>query len=823
MRVGDQISQYTIVEHIGRGGMADVWSARDERLLRTVAIKTIVANLADDRAQTQFAHEARTIAGLEHPNILPVYDYGDFERQLYIVMRYVSGGSLLDRIIDRGWLPDEETLRIGDAVAAALERAHAAQVVHRDLKPANVLLDQFGTPYLADFGLASVIGSGEEEPISSGTLMYMPPEQMFGQAVDHRADIYAFGIVIFQMVTGEFPQEGETALCLEQIQNGGQLTDPRRYRPDLPEHIVTALRIATALDASARFDSARLLMDEVKAALLGHTIMAGTSHPADFGPTQEPVPYRAETEAKVGEDMIATMAGDMGVEDLLETIAVDSAEVAEHYLGKHPAEESGPPGEPPAEGDGDEDETPEPSPLAEARRVYERMVRQWARGQGRFLTGATHFANVHEFYSQAEAHGLTLTEPGREALLRGAVEHDYALDTWLAAVPSEEARRTVLFHALRSDLASARARAITLLVDVPDGENANVALTVARLLHAETSAEVRRAIVTLLAARGEHPAEWREFAFGLDADLLLAEQALRTDAPDVAELAARAIGKLRSRTAIMHVAGCAFEQAAQVQAALAFARDEAPDLPPEVPFKARARAFGRLTAHYLSRDVGRLGLRFFTALLGSGLGLAIYVYFALNTDQRSLLRLDLLYTTIANGQTFGLVAGLGIVLAAALPLRLAGSEAYRPDGAPLWRWWGRLLAGLIAGALAGALAYLNFHFVFLRLPDPQFATALQGGIGLALGCAVASTFRWPLWARLPLAALTFFVPLYHTCFNTADPIIYFTDPGGWCTDPATSQIWALGLPLAILAALGAYGPEIIDALRRGWRKARGRA
>ena len=210
MRVGDQISQYTIVEHIGRGGMADVWSARDERLLRTVAIKTIVANLADDRAQTQFAHEARTIAGLEHPNILPVYDYGDFERQLYIVMRYVSGGSLLDRIIDRGWLPDEETLRIGDAVAAALERAHAAHVVHRDLKPANVLLDQFGTPYLADFGLASVIGSGEEDPISSGTLMYMPPEQMFGQAVDHRADIYAFGIVIFQMVTGEFPQEGET-------------------------------------------------------------------------------------------------------------------------------------------------------------------------------------------------------------------------------------------------------------------------------------------------------------------------------------------------------------------------------------------------------------------------------------------------------------------------------------------------------------------------------------------------------------------------------------------------------------------------------------
>jgi hypothetical protein len=346
------------------------------------------------------------------------------------------------------------------------------------------------------------------------------------------------------------------------------------------------------------------------------------------------------------------------------------------------------------------------------------------------------------------------------------------------------------------------------------------------LLHAEISADVRRAIVTLLAARGDHPTEWREFAFGLDTDLLLAEQALRTDAPDVAELAARAIGKLRSRTAILHIASREAEQPPQVraaaQAALAWARDEVDALPLDVPFQERARAFGRLTVRYLSRDIGRLGLRFFTALLGSGLGLAIYVYFALNTDQRTLLRLDLLYTTIANGQTFGLVAGLGIVLAAALPLRLAGSQATRADGAPLWSWWGRLLAGLILGALVGALAYLNFHFVFLRLPDPQFATALQGGIGLALGCAVVSTFRWPLWARLPVAAFSIFAPLYQTCFNSADPIIYFTDPGGWCTDPATSQIWSLGLPLAILAALGAYGPEIIDWLRGLWRRTRSR-
>ncbi len=856
MKIGDRLGQYTIVEHIGRGGMADVWSAHDERLQRTVAIKTITPNLIDERTRSQFEHEARIIAALEHSNILPIYDFGEFERQLYIVMRYVPGGSLLDWIIDRGWLPNDEVVRIGDAVSQALDRAHRDKIVHRDLKPANVLLDRFGTPYLADFGLAAVIGGMEEEGASSGTLMYMPPEQLYGKPVDHRADIYAFAILIFQMITGEFPMEGQ-ALCLEQSQHGAELNDPRRYRPDLPEHIVTVLRVATAVDVSARYDSVRVLMDEVRAALMGHTVFVGAVTPPDYGPPQEPLPYRAETAlGGGGEDLIVTLRGDsdvgtetdlaghrnlvvdsgLGVEsdlaaresaapgplgadsDLLETAAIDSAELARRFLaGLTGAPSPARPVEPPHAA---EEEAGEPSPLDEARQVYERMVRQWLRGQGRFLTGATHFANVHAFYSKPEAHGLELSETGRDVLLRGALEHQYALEHWLAQVPDAARRRVIFVHALRSDLAAARALAVQLLRAVPDGDGVSVASTVARLLHAETSVEVRRAIVELLGARGTHPAAWRDVAFNQDTDLLLAEQALRTDAPDVAELAARAIGRLSSRTAALHIAAQEAAQPAEVRAALAWMRDEADSLPAELPLRQRARAFGRLTAHYTGRRIGRLGLRFFTSLLGTGIGLAIYVYFAINTDQRTLLRLDLLFTTIANGQTFGLVAGLGLALAAALPLRLAGSEADRPDGATLWRWWGRLLAGLLLGGLICTVAYLNFHFVFLRLPDPRFLTALQGGLGLALGAALGSTFRWPLPVRLILTAVLAFLPLYHTCFGTPDPIIYFTDVGGWCSDPASSDIWRLGLPLAILAALGAYGPEVIDWLRGVWHRAR---
>jgi serine/threonine protein kinase len=299
MRVGEQFEHYVVVEHIGRGGMADVWSARDERLHRTVAIKTIMADVSNEQTRVQFEHEARTIAALEHSNILPIYDFGEIERQLYIVMRYVAGGSLLDRIVEVGALSDAEALRVGEAISTALERAHAEKIVHRDLKPANVLLDRFGTPYLADFGLAAVVGAGDDDSLSSGTLIYMPPEQMFGQAVDHRSDIYAFAVMLFQMITGEFPFEGKAALCLKQVQEGEELPDPRRYRPDLSDQVANVLRIATAMDIEARFDSASELMSEVSAALQGQTLFSKEVGGRGVGPSQEPLPYHAETEVAV--------------------------------------------------------------------------------------------------------------------------------------------------------------------------------------------------------------------------------------------------------------------------------------------------------------------------------------------------------------------------------------------------------------------------------------------------------------------------------------------------------------------------------------------
>ncbi len=817
MQVGDQIGHYTIVEHIGRGGMADVWSARDERLRRTVAIKTIAANLTDPRARVSFEQEAQTIAALEHPNILPVYDFGEFERQLYIVMRYIAGGSLLDRLIE-GPLPDSEVIRMGEALAHALARAHAEQVVHRDLKPANVLIDQFEIPYLADFGLASMAGASGDEGISAGTLLYMPPEQMYGLPVDHRADIYAFAIMLFQMMTGEFPFEGKVPLCLRQAQDGTELPDPRQYRPTLPERIHTILRIATAIEAEARYDSAPLLMAEIASALQGVPLVVPDTTRPITGPVEEPPPYHAETAAPIEEDLIMTLPG-VTDENLLLTIKTDSEQVAKAQLGQTAPAKAGelPAASPPPPGGGEEDEEePEGEMMAlrEARSLFQRMTRAWAHGQGRFLTGATHFAAIHAYYSQAEQHHLKIGDDGREAMLRGAVEHNYELAFWQNQLPNPAAQRKVYLHALRSALASARALAIRLLGELPEDERAGVAITVGRLLHSETSPDVRRAVVDLLGKQAEKPAAWRPYVYAVDTDLLLAEQALRTDAPDVAERAARAIGRLRSAAAVKHIAAQETHSPAQVRAALAWVRDEADGLPPDIPQSQRARAFRRLTAHYLSTDIGQLGLRFISSVLGTALGMAIYHIVAFRTTT-SLLQLYYVYRVIGVAQTFGLVAGIAVALAAALPLRLAGSSAQRKDGATLWRGWARLLIGLGVGGFLGTVAYTNFQVVALQyqFSDLRVETLLLGGVGLALGCAAASTFRWPLAVRLLAAAATVFGSLllgwelYKA--GTTDAIIFLS---------SDDQVWTF-LALAILTALGAYAPEINDWSRRLFRRA----
>jgi tRNA A-37 threonylcarbamoyl transferase component Bud32 len=210
-----KISRYEIRSEIGRGGMASVYLAYDPNFGREVAIKILPHELMHDPTfRTRFNREAHTIATLEHPAIVPVYDFGEEDGQPFLVMRYLSGGSLVSRI-HAGPIPAEEAAKILSRIGSALDAAHSKGVVHRDLKPANILFDQYGNAYLSDFGIAHLSDAGGTLTGSMviGTPAYMSPEQVSGdKKVDGRSDIYALGIVVFEMLTGQAPFQADSPL-----------------------------------------------------------------------------------------------------------------------------------------------------------------------------------------------------------------------------------------------------------------------------------------------------------------------------------------------------------------------------------------------------------------------------------------------------------------------------------------------------------------------------------------------------------------------------------------------------------------------------------
>ncbi|MFA6954656.1 MAG: protein kinase [Thermoanaerobaculia bacterium] len=228
LRAGARLGPYEIVEPIGSGGMGDVYRARDTRLDRQVAIKVLAPEFSEDAERKQrFQREAKTISSLSHPSICTLFDVGEQEGTDYLVMEYLEGETLADRLT-KGALPLADLLRIGIQIGEALGRAHQHGIVHRDLKPGNVMLTKAGAVKLVDFGLAKDIGavpsaprrpSTPDEPLTAegaivGTLAYMAPEQVEGREADARSDIFAFGAILYEMATGRRAFEGATKASL---------------------------------------------------------------------------------------------------------------------------------------------------------------------------------------------------------------------------------------------------------------------------------------------------------------------------------------------------------------------------------------------------------------------------------------------------------------------------------------------------------------------------------------------------------------------------------------------------------------------------------
>jgi serine/threonine protein kinase len=264
----EKIGIYEIKSELGRGGMATVYRGYDARFEREVAVKVLPQELlhADPQFRLRFEREAKIIAQLEHSAIVPVYDVGESDGQPYFVMRYMNGGSLSERI-KAGVFTIDEAIQILAAIAPGLDEAHSKGIVHRDIKPSNILFDKRGNPYISDFGIAKLTQAQAGNVTGSaiiGTPAYMAPEQAQGIDVDGRADIYALGIILFEMLTGKQPYEADTPMAVA-IKH---ITDPvpqiRQTNPKLPEGMDSIIQKAMAKSKTDRFSTAVEMTDALR-------------------------------------------------------------------------------------------------------------------------------------------------------------------------------------------------------------------------------------------------------------------------------------------------------------------------------------------------------------------------------------------------------------------------------------------------------------------------------------------------------------------------------------------------------------------------------
>ncbi len=231
--------------------MAEVWAAQDLELDRRVALKL----LGRDADPARFDREAHAVASLGHPHICRLFDYGSTEEgRPYMVLEYLPGGTLEERLRPGEPLPDEETARLAREIAAGLAHAHSRRVVHRDLKPSNVLFDAEGTAKLADFGIARVGGAGTltETGTLLGTAAYISPEQAAGEPATAASDVYSFGVILFRLLTGRLPFEGETSLELAAKHLREQPPSVSDLRPDAPASLAALADAALVKEPDGR-------------------------------------------------------------------------------------------------------------------------------------------------------------------------------------------------------------------------------------------------------------------------------------------------------------------------------------------------------------------------------------------------------------------------------------------------------------------------------------------------------------------------------------------------------------------------------------------
>jgi serine/threonine-protein kinase len=286
--------RYQIIARIASGGMGEVYRAHDAVLGREVAVKILHSQLAGDRGFVErFRREARSAAILSHPNIVGVYDWGVTEGTYFMVMEFVRGHNLRAVLLERRRLEPAQVVEVSTQVLAALDHAHGHGIVHRDVKPENILIAEDGTVKVADFGLARAFADStisQAEGTVTGTVQYLAPEQIQGEPADPRTDLYALGVVMFELLTGNPPFSGETSLAIAYQHLTDRVPAPSSVAPTIGPALDGPVAHATEKDRELRPASARALAEEVAAAARGVPPAPSVAEVAAQIPSTEFVP-----------------------------------------------------------------------------------------------------------------------------------------------------------------------------------------------------------------------------------------------------------------------------------------------------------------------------------------------------------------------------------------------------------------------------------------------------------------------------------------------------------------------------------------------------
>jgi serine/threonine protein kinase len=264
---GTMLSHYRIIETIGEGGMGVVYKALDTRLDRPVALKFLPPRLlCDAEARERFEHEARAASALNHPNITTIYEIDEAEGRCFIAMEYIEGKSIRE-LVKEGPLAIEKITDIALQIGNGLDAAHNKNIIHRDIKSANIMRTDTGQAKIMDFGLAKVKGVTvlTREGTTLGTVAYMSPEQARGEEVDHRSDIWSLGVVLYEMLTGELPFEGDREAAILYSVVHERPRPLKEAKPDAPPELVKIINRALKKKPESRYQSATEMLIDLTA------------------------------------------------------------------------------------------------------------------------------------------------------------------------------------------------------------------------------------------------------------------------------------------------------------------------------------------------------------------------------------------------------------------------------------------------------------------------------------------------------------------------------------------------------------------------------